>query len=387
VFGPAAEIALGSGATAEPEAVAVDGSGNVYVGGYDNSTVQEIPYGCTSSSCVAQLGGGFLDAAGVAVDGGGNVYVADVFEGVKEMPRGCASQSCMTTLGAGFGAPVGAAVDGSGNVYVADAADSAVKEMSPGCDSSTCVTTLGGGFGGPASVAVDGSGNVYIADSTDSAVKEMAPGCASAKCVRTLGGGFYQPGGVAVDGSGNVYVADSDNDAVKVMPPDCASVDCVTMLSTESYPVGVAVDGGGNVYAADYFSNGVEELNVVSPPSFIFVDSNGIGVQSGDSPMTAILRNIGNAPLRFPVPKTGENPSVAANFTLDSSTTCPEVGSRSSAGILAAGGSCELAVDFIPQDNGTIAGAVVLTDNNLNVSDARQSIGLSGSSDSAQTNP
>jgi len=379
-FGPATPIVLGEGGFTNPESVAVDGSGNVYVGGFGDSVVTEIPRGCDSPSCVKTLGGGFEDASGLAVDGSGNVYVADVFVGVKEMPPGCASQSCETALGAGFGVPVGVAVDGSGNVYVADDGDSSVKEMPPGCLSSTCVTTLGGGFGGPNGVAVDGSGNVYVADVSDSAVKVIPPGCTSASCVGTLGGGFYQPFGVAVDGSGNVYVADTYNSAMKVVPAGCASSACVTTLSpvgSVHYPYGLAVDGSGNIYAADYFVNTVVELDVASVPSFAFANSS-VGVESSDSPMTALLRNIGNAPLIFPVPQTGENPNVPANFTLDASSTCPEIGPSSSAGTLSAGAGCTLAVDFIPTTTGTITGAVVLTDNNLNGRGAAQRIGLSG---------
>ena len=60
-----------------PYSLAVDGAGNVYVGEYAPSQVQEIPYGCTSSSCLVNLGGGFYAPEGIAVDTAGNVFVAD----------------------------------------------------------------------------------------------------------------------------------------------------------------------------------------------------------------------------------------------------------------------------------------------------------------------
>ena len=78
------------------------------------------------------------------------------------MPAGCTSSSCVTTLGGGFSGPEGVAVDGAGNVYVADLNANEVKEMPAGCASSSCVTVLGGGFHEPHGVAVDGSGNVYV---------------------------------------------------------------------------------------------------------------------------------------------------------------------------------------------------------------------------------
>ena len=350
---------------------------------YGEGKGPQLAFGPTTQTT---LGGGFSPAA-VAVDGSGKVYVADAYDGVKEMPPGCASASCVTSLGGGFGYPAGVAVDGSGNVYVSDAYNDAVKEMPPGCTSFTCVKTLGGGFSQPWGVAVEGRGNVYVADSVNDAVKEMPPGCASASCVTSLGGGFYFPFGVAVDGGGNVYVADTQNYEVKVMPPGCTSSACVTTLVGGGIaPDGVAVDGGGNVYVADGGTT-VTELNLAAAPSLIFAKTNGIGVESTDSPQTVALRNIGNAPLRFPIPWTGENPSVSANFTLDSSTTCPEVLASSPAGMLPAGDSCELAVDFIPTTTGSISGGVVLTDDNLNVKHARQTIGLSGTGEPAQIVP
>ena len=181
-----------------------------------------------------------------------------------------------------------------------------------------------------------------------------------------------------MDASGNVYVADAENSAVKVMPAGCVSSRCVTTVGSGfSFPQGVMLDGPGNLYVADTTNNAFVELSFATPPSLSFATTN-VGSQSSDSPQTVTLRNIGNTPLTFPVPGTGQNPSVSANFTLDASTTCPEVLSSSSAGTLAAGASCELAVDFIPTTTGQISGSVVLTDNNLNAASTTQSIGLSG---------
>ena len=54
---------------------------------------------CTSSSCVTMLGGGFNLPFGVAVDGSGNIYVGDTGKYVmKEMPSGCAASTCVITL-------------------------------------------------------------------------------------------------------------------------------------------------------------------------------------------------------------------------------------------------------------------------------------------------
>jgi streptogramin lyase len=377
-----------------PWGVAVDASGNVYVGGGTATGLHEMPPGCASSSCVTTLG--FFLASGVALDGSGNIYGTDAGNNaVREMPPGCASSSCVTTLGGGFNYPFGLAVDGSGNVYVADWQNNAVKEMPPGCASSSCVTTLGGGFNYAQGVAVDGSGNVYVGDTNNNLVKEMPPGCTAANytnnlcTITTLGGGFNTPVGLAVDGSGNVYVADANNYAVKEIPSGCASSSCVTTLRSGFItPLDVALDGSGNLYVPVYnVAGAMYELDFASPPSLSFAMAN-VGAESSDSPKTATLENIGNAPLTFPVPGSGEDPSVSANFTLDSSTTCSEVLTSSSAGTLGAGASCVLAVDFIPTTTGPITGAVVLTDNNLNANPAAtQSIGLSGTGETGLPMP
>lgn len=224
---------------------------------------------------------------------------------------------------------------------------------------------------------MDEGGNVYVADTGNNAVKEIPPGCTSSSCVTTLGGGFFSPYDVGVDGSGNIYIADGGNNAVKEMPAGCASSTCVTTLGSGfEGPYGVAVDGSGNVYVV-VGPSAVKELTAAAPPSLSFANAN-VGSQSSDSPQTVTLLNIGNAPLSFPVPGSGENPSIPANFTLDSSTTCPEVLTSSSTGTLAAGATCNLAVDFLPTTVGSVSGPVVLTDNNLNATNATQSIELNG---------
>jgi hypothetical protein len=381
VFSPSTLSSLGGG-FASPAGVAVDASGNVYVA--DPSAVptspvmvvKEVPPGCVSSACVKVLGGGFLNPTGVAVDGAGNVYVADTFNSaVKKMPAGCSTFSCTTMLGGGFSYPAGVAVDGSGNVYVADADNNAVKKVPAGCSSSACVATLGGGFYNPGRVAPDDSGNVYVADTHNNAVKEIPSGCTLATCVKTLGGGFNLPTGVVLDAGGNVYVTDLAG--VKQIPPSCTSSACVTFLGGVSQSAGLAMDGSGNFYATDPLNAAVKEIHRASPPSLSFLTTKP-GTESSDSPKAVSVSNIGNTNLTFPPPASGGNPSVANGFTLDVLSTCPELLPSSAAQTLGAGKSCTYATDFKPTAGGTYSGSVVLTDNALNVTNATQTIPVSG---------
>jgi sugar lactone lactonase YvrE len=384
VYLPSAQNTLGGGFS-NPEAVAVDGSGNVYVADFTNSVVKETPAGCASSSCVTTLGSGFSNPTGVAVDGAGNVYVADFGHSlVKEMVAvngSIPASPTINTLGGGFSQAEGVAVDGNGNVFVGDTSNNAVKVMPSGCSSSSCVTSLGGGFSNPSGVAVDGLGNVFVADTNNSAVKEMPVGCTSSSCVTTLSSGFSSPQGVAVDSSGNVYVADTYHGAVKEMVAVGgripASPTILTLGSGFGLPFGVALDGSGNVYVADNSNNAVKKLDFVDPPSFSFANTYVFSV-SADSPKTETITNIGNTALTFEVPGSGDNPAISSGFTIGNSSTCPQLTTLSSAGTLAAGVSCTDLLSFAPQLAGTNSGSTVTKDNTLNVANSTQSVGLSG---------
>jgi hypothetical protein len=162
----------------------------------------------------ATLGTGFSSPAGVAVDGTGNVYVGDWGNNAVKEILAAGAYTTVNTLGAGFNAPYGVAVDGSGNVFVADTGNNAVKEILVASGYAT-VNTLGSGFSWPTGVAVNNYGDVFITDTGNNAVKEIPPGCAVPNCIETLGSGFSSPSGITLDGSGNLYVADWGNNAVK----------------------------------------------------------------------------------------------------------------------------------------------------------------------------
>ena len=387
-FLPGILTTLGGGFSS-PAGVAVDGSGNVFVADTVNNAVKEIPFNCLSSSCTKTLGSGFSDPEGVAVDGSGNVFVADTDNSAVKEILAAGGYTTVNTLASGFLYVSGVAVDGSGNVFVADEHNGSVKEFLV-AGGYTTVNTLASGFTGTLTgIAVDGSGNVFVADGYNKVVEEIlaAGGYTS---IKTLGSGFNQPYGVAVDRSGNVFVADTDNSAVKeiLVIGGYTTVNTVVSGIVGSYaPFGVAVDGSGNVFVADWDggNQGVRKLDLADAPSLSFA-STAVGSTSSDSPQTVTLFNNGNTALTFSIPSSGNNPSISTNFTLNSSggTACPLVGSTaSSVGTLVAGASCTLSISFAPTAAGSLSGSLVLTDNNLNVPSATQTISLSGTATAA----
>ena len=402
-FPPGAQTMIGSG-FGNPSGVAVDGGGDVFVADYGNNAVYEIvapsngnPAGAVSSgSMVIPVGGdGFNFPYGVAVDGSGNVFVADgvsstVYEivAVNGMVN---STSAVNPVGSGFGYPTSMAIDGSGNVFVVDYQNSAVYEIvavNGVVSSSSTVNPVGSGFKQPNGVAVDGSGDVFVGDFGNNAVKEIVAVngvVTSGSTVNTLGNGFNGPVGVAVDGSGDVFVADSGNNAVKeivAVNGVVSSSSMVTLLGSGfSVPTGVAVDASGNLFVANTGNTMVNEISLSNPPSLSFAETE-VGSASSDSPQTVTLENIGNQALSFPVPTSGNNPSISPNFTFNSGggDNCPLTASGGTAGLLAAQASCTLQISFTPTVGSSIAGSLILTDTNLNANPGTaQTISLAGS--------
>jgi kumamolisin len=126
-----------------PEGVAVDSAGNVFVADTGNDVIHEITAAGVDSIIAGQVGTpGFADGnattqalfsspSAVAVDGSGNVYVADfgnaairkISAGTVTTVAGQGTESgWLDGLGTSalFNAPIGLALDAAGNLYIAD---------------------------------------------------------------------------------------------------------------------------------------------------------------------------------------------------------------------------------------------------------------------------
>jgi sugar lactone lactonase YvrE len=269
---------------ANPQGLAVDTSGNVYVADTSNLEIRKItPAGAVTT--VVRLGlpayyGG--PTTGVAVDGSGNVYAVDPYgDGIdggdlrKITPAGVVT---WLNVYPSIDSPSGVAVDSSGNLYVTDLYAGLMKISATGV-----VVTFAKDLTKAWGVAVDGSGNVYVADTVNHRIEKVT----AAGDVTTLAGSgrpgnadgtgpeasFSGPRGVTVDGAGNVYVADTGNNKIRRIAaggvvttlagsgsPGAADGDGVA--ASFSGPFGIAVDHSGNLYVADTGNNLIRKITL-----------------------------------------------------------------------------------------------------------------------------
>lgn len=349
---------IGSG-LADPNDVAVDGHGNVYIADTVNSrALKETLSGGVYIQTV--VGSGFLDPLGVAVDASGNIYIADSNHGriVKEAPSGDSYTQTVAVPSVGQDvSPSKVAVDGNGDLYVAGNAPGIYKETLSSNGYIESNIPISARL--PTGLAVDSAGNIYAVSSGSAfLVKETPSGGGYTETDVPIGNGSRTYYGIAVDGSGNLYLTDLYH-AVVVKETVSGDSYTETTVATGGNPTGIAVDANGNVYVAEPGSNQVVKdatgsinfgpINVCQPG------------QSAPSPcgntITLNYNVTASGTLGTPNVLTMGAPNL--DFTLASGSTCT--------GTVTAGSTCTVNVTFTPRVAGVRNGAVQIVDNSGNL--------------------
>jgi sugar lactone lactonase YvrE len=322
--GPAAQLS-------SPNGVAVDSAGNIYFADFGNNVIRKVT---STTGLITTVAGSISDTKfggdggpatsaflwnpeDVALDAAGNIYIADSFNNrIRKVTAGTGRID--TIAGTGFPGfngdgmpaveselndPAGVAVDSNGNVYIADQTNHRIRKIDAVTGLLTTIAGTGiGSFSGdngpatsaqlfyPTHVAVDPAGNVYIADSQNYRVRKIS---ASTGIISTIAGtatqGYGGDGGpakaallsnpyrVAVDNNGNVFIADTGS--IFTVPPITGHVryvnaktgeiftvagggidkdKCPALTSSLQFPIGVTVNGAGSsLYVSDYADNRV----------------------------------------------------------------------------------------------------------------------------------
>jgi sugar lactone lactonase YvrE len=373
-FPPGVQATI-AGVLAHPAGVAIDNAGGIYVTESGTGRV----YKETSSAGAASriiLAQGLTNPTGIAIDGAGNIYIAAANEVYKETPvQGGYSQS---VIAAGTDRLAGIAVDANANLYLISSASGDVHKETPTADGTYTETAIGSGIANPSGVAVDSSGNIFVTDARQGAVYQETLGDDGAYAQSVIASGLNAPAGIAVDGGGHIYVtASGGGEAYEYsLQADGTYLQSVE-FAVPPMPWGIAVDGQKNLYITQNLGDGaLTKIDIADPPGLNFAATR-VGSTSAEQTMT--VTNIGNTSLYILPLHSGSNPSLSSGFELSSETTCPQIRSPGNSGvILWANVSCIYALDFVPQVHATYRGALVITDDNLSVSIAQQSVSLSG---------
>ena len=274
----------------QPQGVAVDSAGDLYITGENRVFRVDV-----SGSINIVAGTGRVPGQGTTGYNGDGIAATD----------------------ADLSGPAATTVDAAGNLYIADRDNNRIRKV----DAVGIITTVAGGGslsfnddGGPATSghlglptdgAFDASGNLYIADSgyhrirkvdTSGIISTVVGSCTPTGCI----GGYYgdggpattaalnYPSGITIDAEGNLYIADTGNERIRKVDVN-GIITTVAGTGTTGFngdggpatsanltsPYKVAVDTEGNLYINDGIA-GSNYLNNLSNNRIRKVDTAGI---------------------------------------------------------------------------------------------------------------
>jgi predicted outer membrane repeat protein len=246
----------------------------------------------------------FFEPNGMAVNAAGEVFVADRLNhrirkitpaGLVSTFAGSGSPGFLddTGLAAEFENPNGLALDSLGNLYVADEANHCIRRITP---AGVVTTFAGSGIAGfqdgtsgsarflyPTGVAVDSANHVYVADSGNHRIRKID---AVTGAVSTFAGSgldgvadgafftaqFSTPVAIAVNAFDDVLVLERGSNRVRLVSLIGVStlagdntaglVDGLGTAARFSSPTGITVGPDGNAYIADRGNHCIRRLTV-----------------------------------------------------------------------------------------------------------------------------
>ncbi len=303
---------------AGPSSIAKDASGRIYVANGEGGTTEAgsiaiYPAGSTGQVLpIAEISGvntGLSNPNGIALDSAGNIYVTNLSGGpssngsITEYAAGSngdvAPIATITATDYAVSDPQGIALDTAGNSYVANFTgnNGSISVFAPGSNgNATPIASITGsntGLNGPNGVTLDSSGNIYVSNRGDSITVYPAGSDGNVAPIATIAGSntlLDYPQALALDSAGNIYAANSVGDingviyasgTITVYPPASTgnvSPSAVIYGSNTQLtdPVGLLIDS--SIYVAN-FADPNNELTLYSPGA------------NGNVPPTANLSN------------------------------------------------------------------------------------------------
>jgi len=273
-----------------PEGIAIDRQGYVYVADTGNDRVQKFT---ADGQFVVKWNGGENEDGGeneedrfwgpydLALDSGGFVYVTDTNK--DRIQKFTSHGSLVSRWGSRgsqdgqFNHPYAIAVDTSrvddGFVYVADTDNHRIQKFSLDGRFLTKWGKRGTGegeFNQPRDIAIDSSGFVYVVDTENHRIQKFTSQGQFVAAWGKLGSGdgqFDHPIEITIDSSGFIYVCDPYNQRIQKFTPDGKFVTkwgskwgASSQDGEFSSPYGIVTDRSGFVYVADSANQRIQKF-------------------------------------------------------------------------------------------------------------------------------
>ena len=310
----------------QPEGVAADYVGNIYVCDSWNNTIRKI----TADGMVTTVAGiagiqGTNDGTGyvamfnrpwgVALDKADNIYIADLGGQTIRKITPVGTNWIVSTLAgninhignndgigsaARFDSPKRVAVDIATNLYVADA--NGIRKVTPDGTVTTIVPNASA-----VDIAVDAATNLYIARPSNNTIGKITligtnwvtttlAGTAGSIFSSADGVGtaakFNGPTGITVDTNGNVYVVEEINRTVRKIttngvvttlagwPGYNGTNDGTGITARFNYIEGVTSDRNGNLYVTDILNQTIKKGHAENEPAVIIASGTNFGFRT-----------------------------------------------------------------------------------------------------------
>ena len=327
-----------------PQHAVTDSAGNIYVSDTDNSAIRKVDTKGNISTIAGNGScnyGGDLGKAssatlcepeGLAFDSAGNLYIADWgncvvrrIDTTGNITTVVGNKTCADTASTGtatnvsFEGPFGLTFDSNGYLYVSDNVSNRVTAVMLGKATNAPVALFAGNgtagsngdgglsssaaLNGPTAIAAGADGAIYIADTGNNRIRKVTPASpgepgiiATVSTSGSKGLSLAAPAGIVVDASNNLYVDWEASDVVTRTTPSGAT----TILAgtgadgfsgdgglapnaTFSGPAGLSQDASGSLYVADLYNNRIRKL---TPDTLTGMTATSGDGQSGNTGTT-----------------------------------------------------------------------------------------------------
>jgi len=273
--------------TIAPYAETVNGQ-NLFLSDGQNNAVYEINgNGNVIKTFSSPL---FSNPEGLAVDQSGNLYVAEDGAGSisKITPSGTVS-----TFVSNIDHPCGLAFDSNGNLYCCDDSLPLILKISPQGVPSTFASNFYSGPTSSCGLAIDSNGNVYDADYQNGNIYKFT----STGAMSTFASGLNSPTGLALDDSGNLYVGSYFGDTITEITSGGKS-SSILASGISGGVFGLAFDSQQDLYAADHYgTNSIVKIppggNASPFTSSLGGDANFVAIVNVPEPKSVAILAVG----------------------------------------------------------------------------------------------